>query len=163
MIRDRARTVSLTQPLSAQCFRTERGALGASAVYCDCREERKIQPVCIKSYSASFLFASNTEHPENSSEVSALSLQPNPRSRLLHPLTPHPFPSSQTLPHPQLRASFRVPDDSSETSVALILYTSLLSSPSSPCGAWHRCPSHRQMEPTLTPLLARGDASRINA
>lgn len=95
VIRDRARTVTLTQPLSPQCFRTEWGALGASAVYCDCREERKIQPVCIKTYSASFLFASNTEHPECSSEVSALSL---PRSRPLHPLTLAPILPSQPLP-----------------------------------------------------------------
>lgn len=53
------------------------------------------------------------------------------------------------------------PDDNSETSASVLLHSSLPSSALGPCGAWHRRPSHRQMEPTLTPLLACRDAKRI--
>ncbi|KAG7242330.1 hypothetical protein INR49_024006 [Caranx melampygus] len=95
---------------------------------------------------------------ETEPEVSAQSEDSDTDSAFVFSLFPEQTPASASASAP-----FRVPDDSSETSVTLPLRTSLLSSPSSPRGAWHQCPSHRQMEPTLTPLFACGDAKRINA
>lgn len=91
------RTVTLTRPFYPHCFRAEWGSLVcASAVYCDCREDRKVLRLCIKTYPASVLC--HTRNPKNSDEVSALSLAQSP---IISPLSSKPLipvPLSQPIP-----------------------------------------------------------------
>lgn len=140
-------------------------SLRAAAVYCDWR--RKKDPACpdkdlfniISLFQATFVTLRRAAKSQQPSYIFPPSSSNHSISSLL-PWSHHPPPAPAS---PSVSAPFGVPDDSSETSVSLLLHPSRLSSLSSPRGAWHQCPSHRQMEPTLTPLLARGDAKRINA
>lgn len=90
------------------------------------------------------------------------------------PLAPSPLPPPPSL-HPGLPSSTRpctrrqhlsLPPHSQMTTQKHQLAdcnTRPPSSPSSPRGVWHRRPSHRQMEPTLTPLLPAGTPEESTA
>lgn len=110
-------------------------------VHCDCGQERNLQLLWIKTYSVSFLCSQvNNTFPLSLHALSlSWSLRPESLSQLESQMTTekHPLPCCTT--------------------------PVLFGLPESPCSAWHRWSSLRQMEPALTPLLARGEANRINA
>lgn len=159
VITGRERKLTLTRPLALHCFWTEWGSFSFFPVHCVWRKKKKkgkIKLVCIKTYSESPLLASGNRIIQ---EVQYPSLQAIPLSSA---------PSFQNALHLYIPLSL-FPLSSlfsylkSHMTAQKHPLPSLLSSLSSPCGAWHQCPSHRQMEPTLTPLLAHGEAKRFNA